>query len=95
MSELSHEEIKHHIKIYIGVFVALAFLTIATVAIAGFHLPLVPAVTIALLIATIKGSLVATFFMHLGWEKKIIYWILVLTVIFFVVLLILPAVSSA
>ena len=45
------------------------------------------AVTVALLVATIKGSLVACYFMHLISEKKLIYAVLALTVVFFIALL--------
>jgi cytochrome c oxidase subunit IV len=65
-------------------------LTIVTVAIARVHLPLPIAVTAALLVATIKGSLVACYFMHLISEKKLIYAVLAVTVIFFAALLALP-----
>ena len=47
-------------------------------------------VTLALLVASIKGSLVACYFMHLISEKKLIYAVLALTVAFFIVLLFLP-----
>ena len=72
MSRLSQDEVKHHVKIYIRVFIALACLTILTVAVSYFHLPIGWAVVIALLIACFKGSLVAAFFMHLSGEKRII-----------------------
>ena len=75
-------DIDKHVKIYITVFVALMALTIVTVAISRLHLPVHQAVTIALIVAVIKGSLVAGFFMHLISEKKMIYGILVFTVIF-------------
>jgi caa(3)-type oxidase subunit IV len=45
---------------------------------------------VALLIATIKGSMVAMFFMHLNHERRIIYWVLMLTVVFFFVLMLVP-----
>ena len=48
------------------------------------------AVFVGLTIATIKGYLVAANFMHLNSEKKIIYWILMLTVFFLVLLLSIP-----
>jgi caa(3)-type oxidase subunit IV len=51
------------------------------------------AVTIALIVATIKGSLVACYFMHLISEKKLIYAVLALTVAFFAVLLALPVLT--
>jgi cytochrome c oxidase subunit IV len=48
------------------------------------------AITVALIIATMKGSMVASIFMHLSNEKRWIYGALLLTVVFFVVLLFLP-----
>ena len=65
-------------------------LTIVTVAISRFHLPVPMAVGVAMLVATIKGSLVACYFMHLISEKKLIYAVLGLTVAFFVALLLFP-----
>jgi len=66
-------------------------LTIITVAVSYLDLSVPMAVTLALLVATIKGSLVACYFMHLISEKKLIYAVLVLTTVFFVALLALPA----
>jgi cytochrome c oxidase subunit 4 len=86
-------DIDRHVRVYITVFVALMALTIITVAISYLHLPLPFAVTAALLVATIKGSLVACYFMHLISEKKLIYAVLGLTAVFFVVLLALPSVT--
>jgi cytochrome c oxidase subunit IV len=88
-------DIDRHVRIYITVFVALMVLTIVTVAIAHFHLPMPIAIAVALLVATIKGSLVACYFMHLISEKKLIYAVLVLTVVFFAALLALPVVTHS
>ena len=88
-------DIDRHVRVYITVFVALMVLTIVTVAISRVHLPVPIAVTVALVVATIKGSLVACYFMHLISEKKLILWVLALTVVFFVVLLALPAVTHS
>ena len=86
-------DIDRHVRVYITVFVALMALTIITVAVSYLHLPLAFAVTVALLVATVKGSLVACYFMHLISEKKLIYAVLGLTAVFFVVLLALPVVT--
>jgi len=87
----SPEEIKREVRIYLIVFGSLAVLTGATVAARYLlDLPMRYAITVALIIAGIKGFLVAGFFMHLLSEKKLIYAILALTVIFFAVLLWLP-----
>src|SRR5215216_1745813 len=83
-------DIDRHVRIYISVFVALMVLTIVTVAVSRFHLPVPIAVTVALIVAIIKGSLVACYFMHLISEKKLIYAVLAVTAVFFVALLALP-----
>ena len=94
-ADLGHNaaDIDRHVKVYITVFVALMVLTIVTVAISRFHLPVHIAVTLALLVAIVKGSLVATYFMHLISEKKLIYAVLLLTVAFFIALLALPVLT--
>ena len=86
-------DIDRHVRVYITVFVALMVLTVITVAISYLHLPVAAAVSVALLVATVKGSLVACYFMHLISEKKVIYAVLVLTAVFFVALLALPALT--
>ena len=93
MSHLSQEEVKHHVRIYVRVFGALAVLTALTVAVSYLHLPIVWAVLIALAIASFKGSLVVAFFMHLSGEKKIIFVILLFAVLFFFFVLVLPSIS--
>jgi cytochrome c oxidase subunit IV len=88
-------DIDRHVRVYIIVFVALMVLTIVTVGISYLHLPVPLAVSLALLVATIKGALVASYFMHLISEKKLIYAVLVLTVVFFAALLALPVVTHS
>jgi len=78
------EDIKKHVRTYVAIFVALACLTVVTVGVSYLHLTMPIAVTIALLIATIKASLVAAYFMHLISETKLIYYILVVTFLCFV-----------
>jgi cytochrome c oxidase subunit 4 len=70
-------------------------LTVITVAISRVHLPLPIAVTVALIVATIKGGLVACYFMHLISEKKLILGVLALTVVFFIALLGLPVITHS
>jgi cytochrome c oxidase subunit 4 len=76
----------HHKVNYYMIFVALVALTVVTVAIAfkRFDNEMVN-VLLALLVASVKAMFVATYFMHLKFEGKLIYTIfmvpLVLTVI--------------
>ncbi len=87
---MDHAEVKQHVRTYVMVFVALLALTMITVTVSYLHLNVVPAITIALIIAGIKGSLVASYFMHLISERKVIYATLILTAVFFVALMWLP-----
>jgi cytochrome c oxidase subunit 4 len=95
MSGHSPEEIQAEVRTYLMVFGALAVLTVVTVAVSYLDLSSGPAITLALIIATIKGSLVAAYFMHLLDERKLIYSILLLTVAFFIVLMAVPAATIA
>ena len=90
MADLTPDQVKHHVRIYVMVFVALAFLTIVTVAISYLALGPISSVALALFVASIKGSLVACYFMHLIDEKITIYWTLLITVAMFMVLLFVP-----
>jgi cytochrome c oxidase subunit IV len=80
----SPDAIKRHMKLYLAVFGGLLLGTILTVAMYYVYFEKVSTtVTIALIIATAKASLVALFFMHLSGEKKTIYYTLATTVFFF------------
>ena len=86
-------DIDRHVRVYIIVFVALMALTLITVAVSYLHLSTPMAVAVALFVATVKGSLVACYFMHLISEKKLIYVVLAITVVKFIALLALPALT--
>ena len=83
-------EIKKSVRSYITVFVMLMVFTVITVAASRFHLAVPLAITVALIIATLKGSMVAGVFMHLLHERRAIYGALLLTLVFFIVLLFIP-----
>jgi len=90
MHEATPEAIKKETRIYVLVFVALAALTVVTVGVSYLQLSKLPAIALALTIAIIKGSLVACYFMHLISEKKVVYYVLILTVLFFAALMLMP-----
>ncbi|HEX7794810.1 MAG TPA: cytochrome C oxidase subunit IV family protein [Vicinamibacterales bacterium] len=83
-------EVKKSVRTYMMVGALLYVGTIITVAVNQIHLAVPLAITVALIIATVKGSAVASVFMHLSHEKRWIYGSLILTVAFFVVLLAVP-----
>jgi cytochrome c oxidase subunit IV len=91
----SIETFKRHIKVYIGVFVALLVLTVVTVGASYLHLGKAAGITLALIIAIIKASLVAGYFMHLNAERVTIYRVLMFTAIFFVGLMALTLWADA
>ena len=90
MDAHDHAEIDRHVKAALFAFGALLVLTGFTVGAYYLKLPTRLAITLALAIATVKGSLVAAWFMHLLSEKKLIFWALILTAILFVPLLLFP-----
>jgi cytochrome c oxidase subunit 4 len=85
-----HGDVRSHVRTYWMIGGALYVFTIITVAVNQVHLAIPLAVTVALAVATIKGSMVASVFMHLNQEKKWIYGALLLTVAFFIVLMSIP-----
>src|SRR5881296_824056 len=89
-AEHSPEEFKKHMGQYYVVFVALLCLTAITVGVSYLHLTRPIAITVALIIASIKAGLVAAVFMYLISEKKVIFAVLLLTALFFAFLLLLP-----
>jgi caa(3)-type oxidase subunit IV len=84
------EAVKKSVRTYLMIGAALFAGTIITVAVNQVHLAIPFAITVALIIATIKGSMVGSVFMHLSQEKKWIYGALLLTVFFFIVLMSVP-----
>jgi len=82
--------VKKSVRSYITVFVMLMIFTVITVAASRFHLAVPVGITVALIIALMKGSMVAGVFMHLSHEKQWIYGVLLLTVVFFIVLMLVP-----
>lgn len=77
------QEVKRHVRIYLFTFGALAILTVATVAVATLKLAVGMGIFIAMIIATLKGSLVAGNFMHLVSAQKLIYLVLIITAFLF------------
>lgn len=82
-------DVQKHVRTYLIIFGSLVVLTILTVAVAYVHLPIWPALVVALVIAITKGGLVAGFFMHLKGERPLIKWILILTFVFLAAMFIL------
>lgn len=89
----SEHETQHYVRTYLNVFAALMALTIATVAASHVHLAVPLAIVVALAIAIVKGSLVASFFMHLISEKPVIFAVLLITAVLFAALMILPVLT--
>jgi cytochrome c oxidase subunit 4 len=96
VDEHTVEEMRHHIRRYLIVGVALAIGTALTVwaSLINFGSREIN-IVVALIIATAKGGLVAGFFMHLISEKKMIYAVLAFTAFFFTGLFVLTLWSMA
>ncbi len=88
MASGSHD-ITSEIKKFKGIYIGLLFLTVVTVAVSYLTVGVWAAITIALVIATFKASLVAGYFMHLFSEKKLIVTLIGCTIFFFISMMIL------
>ncbi|MAE67730.1 MAG: hypothetical protein CMJ18_26035 [Phycisphaeraceae bacterium] len=88
------EAIRKHVRVYITVFVALLFLTVVTVAVSFLEVSVPVAIVIAMVIASFKASLVACYFMHLIGEKQLIYWVLIISAVFLLVMLLVPVLTG-
>jgi cytochrome c oxidase subunit IV len=84
------ESVRKSIRLYLTIGVSLLLFTAITVAANRFHFIVPIAIAVALIIATIKGSMVASVFMHLNNEQRWIYGALMVTVLFFIVLMCVP-----
>lgn len=87
-------ELRKHVRIYMVVFASLMALTLVTVGISYLHLPTIPAVGLALIVASVKGTLVACYFMHLISERKLVLIVMALTVFFFLGVLLGPVLTE-
>lgn len=80
-------------KQYLLIGLWLGIFTIITVGASYLHLPAGPAIALALVIASIKVTLVGLYFMHLKFEGLLIRSLLLLTAVFFAVLVTIPLVE--
>ena len=91
---MSSKDLSQQVIKYWKIFAILLVCTVFTVLAAKTNFDIEGSIAggifVGLAIASLKGYLVAFNFMHLNDEKKIIYWILLLTVIFLIVLLFIP-----
>jgi len=83
-------EVRKSIRTYFMIGAALLTFTAITVGVNLVHLAVPLAITVALIIASFKASMVGGVFMHLSHERRFIYGSLILTAVFFVVLLFVP-----
>ena len=85
------------VRLYTLVFIGLGLLTALTVGLSYLHLPHRVAIPLAMAIATTKCTLIASVFMHLKWESKVLRAMLFLGLFFvlFLVLAILPDIGMA
>jgi len=90
----SHHDVSKSVRTYMMVGAALFVFTVITVAVNQVHLAIPAAITVALIIASIKGSMVASVFMHLSNEKRWIYGALLLTLLGFLILMTVPSFTN-
>ena len=84
---------EHYVALYFKVFAALLVLTVVTVAATRLNLAVPLAIVLALAIAAVKGSLVASIFMHLVHERPAVFFALLLTAVLLTALIALPVLT--
>lgn len=90
------EDIRKHVRLYWIVFFALAILTVVTVSASHLEVGIGVGIAIALIIAAVKGSLVASIFMHLFFDRnRAIAALLALCLFFFIVLMFIPVLVAS
>ncbi len=86
MSEETHD-IRKEVKKYLVIFAVLLVFTVLTVGASYLQIGVALGITVALMIASIKGYLVACNFMHLSSEKRAVYFVLIIAVAFFIAMI--------
>ena len=94
MEHADPDHIRKHLRKAVMVFVTLLVLTVITVLASYMDLGHSGNIALALVIATIKASLVGAYFMHLIDEKQFIYAVLIVCAAFFAVMMWLPIFHS-
>ena len=91
---MADQHVEKHVRQYVAVFVALMVLTVVTVLASRIDIGVAGGIILAMIIAGVKGTLVAGVFMHLFSDKrKIVYVVLIYTGIFLLALFLLTALS--
>jgi len=86
---LKHEQSEHTepgYGVYVVTWLALLVLTAATVTVAGMNLGKLSMLT-ALAVASIKGTLVLSYFMHLKYERpylRVMFFVVIITLTIFI-----------
>lgn len=83
------------VALLVGVLAMLMILTVLTVAVTQVDLGATGNLVVAMVIATIKATLVVAFFMHLVWDKKLHLILFLISVLFLILFLALSLTDRA
>lgn len=87
-AEHTAEHVQRQVRTYFIVFLSLLVLTVVTVAVSRLDLAVGAGVVVALIVAGLKGTLVAGIFMHLFSDKfPFVFQVLIFSAVFFVVMI--------
>jgi len=81
-------------KVLARVVLALMFLTFLTIFVTSFHLGAF-SVTVALLIAGIKGTLILTYFMHLKYESVLLRILVAMIFVIYAIIILITFIDYA
>lgn len=81
------QNLKKEVALHYKIFAVLLVLVVINVTISNLKLGVALAIFLILCVTMAKASLVASFFLHLNREKKIVYVVLILTAVTFIVMI--------
>jgi cytochrome c oxidase subunit 4 len=92
MAETAAHKETHEDPNYLAVFGWLFALTVVEVAVIYLPIPRLMIAATLVILASVKAALVAIYFMHLKFEKVVIWWIAVIPAILcvFLILMLIP-----
>ena len=91
---MSENNIKKEVHGYLVTFISMVALAFIIVGISYLHLSWIAAAVLTISVALVEAAIAACYLMHLIAEKKAIYFVLILAVIFFLGLLLIPFFES-
>ena len=88
-------DLQKQVKTYITILASMIVLVLVAVGASHYVAAVSARITVVVGFALVQAFLSVSYLMHLNAERKLIYWVLLLTVVLFIALLFLPVLTTA